>query len=134
MSKNSILVFNCGSSSIKFTILCPKSGEIEVFGIVEAISTGSPYITIKHNNCKLLDKQSLLEDSYECAMETIISELNNISGCLDSLNAVGHRVVHGAEDFINSVNITSEVINKIKLCIELAPLHNPANLKGIEIT
>lgn len=128
-----ILVFNCGSSSIKFTVISPDNGAQEVTGMVESLTTGSPCISLKYKENKLLDKQKLSEDSYDNAIKTIINELNKITGCITGIVAIGHRVVHGGEYFSDSVAITEEVKAKIKACIELAPLHNPANLKGIEI-
>lgn len=134
--KNNILVFNCGSSSIKFTIVTlnqDNTDSSDINGIVEGITTGSPYITIKYKNNKILDKQTLAEDNYEYCLKRIIFELSKIDHCTESLTAVGHRVVHGGEYFNSSVIIDKEVISIIESCSELAPLHNPANLMGIKI-
>lgn len=133
MSKNNILVFNCGSSSIKFMVLSPVTGEKEVYGIVEALSTGSPFISLTHKKNKLLDKEPLSTDDYEYSMHEIIGRLRQIPGCLDNIKAVGHRVVHGAENFNDSILINKKVLEAIEECIELAPLHNPANLQGIKV-
>lgn len=133
MSKNNILVFNCGSSSIKFMVISPTNGRQEVSGIVEALSTGKPSISLTHNGNKILSKQVLLTDDYESAMHEIIGRLRQIDGCIDSIKAVGHRVVHGGESFKDSIIINNGVISKIEECIVLAPLHNPANLQGIKI-
>lgn len=128
-----ILVFNCGSSSIKFTLVNPKLGESVVSGIIEALNTGKAYMSLKYQGAKLLDNKILLNDDYESAMSEIISQLKQIDGCIDSITGVGHRVVHGGEQFSKSEVITPRVIANIEACQELAPLHNPANLMGIKI-
>lgn len=129
-----IIVINSGSSSIKFQLFDMPSEKIISKGIVEKIglrgsaikiqSTGKPETKLEG---EILDHQQgiefllgvLLDKKYGC-----ISSLNEI-------NAVGHRVVHGAEDFSGSVLITKEVIDAMERTSELAPLHNPPNLKGI---
>lgn len=131
-NKNNILVFNCGSSSVKFTVINPDNGDVALSGIVEALNTGSPYITIKNQDKKILDKHSLDTDDYEYAIEFIIAQINNNPECADSIKAIGHRVVHGGEYFKHSVVIDQGVVAKIELCNDLAPLHNPANLEGIK--
>ncbi len=133
MSKNNVLVFNCGSSSIKFTVLSSKTGDSEVYGVVEALNTGSPFISLTHKKTKLLNKEMLSVDDYEYSMREIIGRLHQIPGCVESIKAIGHRVVHGGESFNNAIIINNKVLETIKECIELAPLHNPANLQGIKV-
>ncbi len=137
-----ILVLNCGSSSLKFQIIETDLDIIEknadqqkAKGLVERIgsqslinfqATGRP--TLKHATA-LRDHRAALD----YVIRWIISSESQVPGIhsLADIHAVGHRVVHGAEKFTKSVIIDETVIRGIEDCIELAPLHNPANLKGI---
>jgi len=137
-----ILVLNCGSSSLKFQIIKTDHEMIEkdadkqlAKGLIERIgsqalvtlqATGRP--VVKHA-APLRDHRSALDH----VIKWIISKDSQIPKIqsLADIHAVGHRVVHGAEHFTKSTIITDEVIRGIEDCIDLAPLHNPANLKGI---
>lgn len=137
-SKN-ILVFNCGSSSVKFSVLNLQDESIIANGIIEALTTKQPIATIKYLDLnankiiKLADKQKLSQNSYSFAIEFILDKLLELN-ILSNIKAVGHRVVHGGDYFSDSVKINNDVLSKIKKCIDLAPLHNPANIQGIEIS
>ena len=137
-----ILVLNCGSSSLKFQVIDTDLEKIEknldeqkARGLVERIGSES-IITLVASGKKPL-KQTLPLRDHRAALDHVIRWLiapeTGIPGIksLADINAIGHRVVHGAEKFKKSVLIDDEVIKGIEDCIELAPLHNPANLKGI---
>ena len=129
-----ILVLNCGSSSIKYKLLDMINKEELSSGAVEKIGMKGSFLKhVRRDGQKVLLKGEILE--YRIGIEYILGVLTSQKhGCIESLeeiNAVGHRVVHGGEKFNSSVLITEEVIQKITECIEIAPLHNPPNLAGI---
>lgn len=129
-----ILVLNCGSSSIKYKLFDMESKEVIAQGVVEKIGLKGSFLkTPLPNGDKLILEGEILE--HQAGIEYILGVLTNEKyGCLKSLSeidAVGHRVVHGGEQFNKSVYITDEVVKKMEECIELAPLHNPPNLAGI---
>ncbi|NDV66269.1 acetate kinase [Bacteroides sp. 224] len=129
-----ILVLNCGSSSIKYKLFDMDSKEVMAQGGVERIGLPGAFLKFTQSNG---EKQVLMRDmpehtvGIEFILETLTSEKYGCISTLDEITAVGHRVVHGAEKFSTSVLITDEVINQMVECSDLAPLHNPANLKGI---
>ncbi|MBQ2441037.1 MAG: acetate kinase, partial [Paludibacteraceae bacterium] len=130
-----ILVLNCGSSSIKYKLFDMDKKSVLAQGGIEKIGLPDSFLLIKlPNGDKVKREQSIPE--HTVGIEMILSALvDKEVGCISDLkeiNAVGHRVVHGGEKFNKSVLITPEVIDKVKECIDLAPLHNPANLKGID--
>ncbi|NDV77552.1 acetate kinase [Dysgonomonas sp. 511] len=129
-----ILVLNCGSSSIKYKFFDMKSNEVLAQGGIEKIGLKGSFLKAPlPNGDKLILEGEILE--HQAGIEYILGVLTNDKyGCIKSLSeidAVGHRVVHGGEEFNSSVYITDEVIKKMEECIELAPLHNPPNLAGI---
>jgi len=129
-----ILVLNCGSSSIKYKLLDMETHSVLAQGGVEKIGlTGSFLKMTLPNGNKVILEGEILE--HQAGIEYILGVITSKKyGCIESLDeidAVGHRVVHGGEKFNSSVLITDEVIQKIIECIDLAPLHNPPNLKGI---
>ena len=129
-----ILVLNCGSSSIKYKLFNMDTHDVLAQGGVEKIGlTGSFLKFTLPDGQKVMLEGEVLE--HRAGIEYILGVLiSNKYGCiksLDEIGAVGHRVVHGGEQFNESVLIDDEVINMIEECIDLAPLHNPPNLKGI---
>lgn len=129
-----ILALNCGSSSIKYKLFEMESKEIIAQGGIEKIGMKGSFLKITlPDGQKVMLEGEILE--HRAGIEYILGVLlSEKYGCIKSLNeidAVGHRVVHGGERFNESVLITDEVIQKLNECIELAPLHNPPNLKGI---
>lgn len=130
-----ILVLNCGSSSVKYQVFNMENENVLAKGLAERIGLeGSRVIHQQLNN----DKRTIDVElpNHEKAIEVILSLLvNNNHGVLKSLSelhAVGHRVVHGGEKFVESAYIDEESYNAIKECEKLAPLHNPYNLQGID--
>ena len=129
-----ILVINCGSSSIKYQFYSLADNRILAKGIVEKIGMKGSFLKHeKESGQKVMLKGEILD--HIIGIEYILGVLSSAKhGCitsLDEINAVGHRVVHGGEKFSESVLITDEVIQVLEKFIELAPLHNPPNLKGI---
>ena len=129
-----ILVLNCGSSSIKYQLFDIDKKLVMAKGIVEKIGLNESILKNKRNDG---DKILLTEEipnhtiGIEKILNLLIDENHGSLKSFDEINAVGHRVVHGAEEFNSSVLITDEVVKKMEECIDLAPLHNPPNLKGI---
>lgn len=129
-----ILVINCGSSSIKYQFYSLSESRILAKGIVEKIGMKGSFLKHeKESGQKVLFEGEILD--HKIGIEYILGVLSSAKhGCIQSLNeinAVGHRVVHGGEEFSESVFITDEVMVALEKFNELAPLHNPPNLKGI---
>jgi len=129
-----ILVLNCGSSSVKYRLLDLENNKVLGSGGVEKIGMKGSFLKhIRQDHQTVILEGEVLE--HQTAIEYILGVLTSAKhGCIKSLeeiDAVGHRVVHGAEKFNSSVLITDEVIKKIEECIDIAPLHNPPNLAGI---
>ncbi len=129
-----ILVLNCGSSSIKYQLFDMTSSEVLAKGIVEKVALKGSFLKHERSDGEKVILEGEILD-HQTGIEYVLGVLTSEKyGSLKSLNeidAVGHRVVHGAEKFNSSVLITNEVIEKMEECIDLAPLHNPPNLKGI---
>ena len=129
-----VLVLNCGSSSIKYKLFEMKSKEPIAQGVVEKIGMKGSFLKFTlPDGRKVMLEGEILEHraGIEYVLGVLLSEKYGCIKSLDEIEAVGHRVVHGGETFNESVLITDEVIAKLNECIELAPLHNPPNLKGI---
>jgi acetate kinase len=129
-----ILVLNCGSSSIKYKLFDMKSQKVMAQGGIEKIGLKGSFLKIPlDNGDKVIFEGEILE--HKTGIEYILGVLiSEKYGCLKSLkeiDAVGHRVVHGGEKFNSSVLITDDVMDKVVECIDLAPLHNPPNIAGI---
>ncbi len=127
-----ILAVNAGSSSLKFQLFEMPSEEVVTSGIVERIGYDNAIITFKVNGEKIKEDKQIL--NHKTAVELVIHGLisNKIIESLDEIKGVGHRVVQGGEYFKNSAVIDEDVIAHIRGLIDLAPLHNPANITGIE--
>ncbi|GAB6010736.1 acetate kinase [Viscerimonas tarda] len=130
-----ILVLNCGSSSIKYQLFDMDTKAILAKGLVEKIGLKGSVLRVSlPNGDKLALEGEILE--HKAGIEYILGVLTSEKyGCIKSLSeidAVGHRVVHGGEKFSKSELITDDVLIKVVECIDLAPLHNPPNLAGID--
>lgn len=130
-----VLVLNCGSSSIKYKLFDMISGEVMAQGGIEKIGLPGAFLKLTDKDGKKVVLEKEIPGHKE-GIEFILSILTDKTyGCIKEYNeidAVGHRVVHGGEKFASSVKIDQDVINKVVECSDLAPLHNPANLKGID--
>lgn len=129
MSK--MIAINAGSSSLKFQLFEMPSEMVITKGLVERIGLNDSIFTITVNGEKVTNTLDI--PNHEVAVQMLLDKLirHQIIGSLDEIEGVGHRVVHGGEEFNDSVVITDEVIRKLDELSELAPLHNPANLTGI---
>ena len=130
-----ILVLNCGSSSIKYQLFSMTENRVMAKGVVEKIGlTGSFMKHTKESGNKVKFVGEILD--HKTGIEYVLGVLTSSKhGCIKELNeieACGHRVAHGGEKFSGSAFIDDDVHNEIQKLIELAPLHNPANLKGID--
>lgn len=130
-----ILVLNCGSSSVKYKLIDSSSKEVLAEGGVEKIGLPDSFLKFKkpdgEKETVYIDMPTAKE-AVKNILELLTDPKNGVVKSLDEIEAVGHRVVHGMEEFNKSVLITPEVINKVKEAYSVAPLHNPANVTGIE--
>lgn len=131
-----ILVLNSGSSSVKYKLIDSVSGETLAEGGAEKLGLDDAFLKYKrHDGSKAIVELGAGAGHVE-AIKAILNILTDpVEGCIksyDEIEAVGHRVVHGGEKFNKSVLITPEVREKIRECYPIAPLHNPANMTGIE--
>ncbi|MCK6601286.1 MAG: acetate kinase [Bacteroidetes bacterium] len=130
-----ILTLNCGSSSIKYQVIEQETEETRAKGTVERIGMSGAILTHQRDHDQPIKVTGEILDhgqALEYILGVLLSKNHGIMQNLNEIAAIGHRVVHGGETFNHSVLITPKVYNEIRDCIELAPLHNPANLKGID--
>src|SRR5690554_6395720 len=129
-----VLVLNCDSSSIKYKLFEMESKKVIAQGGIEKIGMKGSFLklTLPDGNKVMLEGEILEHRAgIEYILGVLLSEKYGCIRSLDEIEAVGHRVVHGGERFNKSVLINEKVIQRLNECIELAPLHNPPNLKGI---
>ena len=129
-----ILVINCGSSSLKFQLINAESEEVLAKGLCERIGidgrlTYQPAGGEKEISEKAMPTQT---EAIQFVIDALTNEKTGVVKSLSEIGAVGHRIVHGGEKFASSVVITEEVKKAVEECNDLAPLHNPANLIGVE--
>lgn len=130
-----ILVLNCGSSSIKYQLINIETHRLFAKGIVEKVGMKGSFLRHEKENGEKVKLEGEVIDhltGIEYVLGVLISKKHGCLGSLSEINAVGHRMVHGGERFQGSSLITEETIKDFKACIPLAPLHNPANLKGVQ--
>ncbi len=130
-----ILVLNCGSSSVKYKLIESDSKEVLAEGGVEKIGLPDSFLKFKRPD----GSKGIIEVSMPTHKEAVKNVLDILTDAKEGvikdyseIKAIGHRVVHGMDKFSKSVLITPEVIEKVKECYSVAPLHNPANITGIE--
>ncbi len=129
-----VMVLNCGSSSIKYQLFNMESKEVLAKGIVEKIGLKGSFMKLeKQSGEKFRFEGEILDHQIgiEYILGVLTSKKHGCLGSLDEIDAVGHRVVQGGEKFQDSVFINESVFEEIEKYCDLAPLHNPANLKGI---
>ncbi|MDE6669230.1 MAG: acetate kinase [Muribaculaceae bacterium] len=130
-----ILVLNCGSSSVKYKLIDSTDKKVLAEGGVEKIGLPDSFLKFKRPDGS---KETIVVDmpTHKEAVKNVLDILTDpkegVIKSYDEIGAVGHRVVHGMDKFSKSVLITPEVIEKVKECYDVAPLHNPANITGIE--
>ncbi|MGY4677027.1 acetate kinase [Pasteurella sp. P03HT] len=132
MSQKLVLILNCGSSSLKFSILDPQTGDEKLSGLAEAFHLDDARIKWKlHGEKGNADLGAGAAHSE--ALNFIVNHIFPLDPSLkEDIVAIGHRIVHGGEKFTSSVVITDEVVKGIQDAVQFAPLHNPAHLIGIE--
>ena len=129
-----ILVINCGSSSLKFQLIDSETEKCIAKGLCERIGIEGSQITYTPDGGEKEQTVTPMPDHTEAirlVLEALTNEKTGVVKSLDEIGAVGHRIVHGGEKFAASTIITDEVMKAIEECNDLAPLHNPANLIGI---
>ena len=130
-----VLVINCGSSSLKFQLIDSDTEQCLAKGLCERIGIDGSMITYAPENGEKERKVTPMPDHTEAirlVLEALTNPKTGVVASLDEIGAVGHRVVHGGEKFAQSVVLDKEVLAAVEECNDLAPLHNPANLIGIE--
>ena len=128
-----VLFVNCGSSSLKYQLINMDNEEVMAKGLVEKIGLPDSQLTHKWNGQKKEIKQSIPD--HQVAVKLVLDILTDaecgVIKSMDAIDAVGHRVVHGGEEFAASTLITDEVMKALEKCSAMAPLHNPPNIIGI---
>lgn len=130
-----ILVINCGSSSLKFQLIRTEDEAVLAKGLCERIGIdGSRLVYQPQNGEKEITEAAMPthKQAVKMVLDSLVNEKSGVIKSLNEVNAVGHRVVHGGEKFTSSALLDDNVINAIEECNDLAPLHNPANLIGID--
>ena len=127
-----ILAVNAGSSSLKFTLIELPEKNVVASGLFEKIGINGSCYTIKYNGEKVKKEVNLVDHSV--AVKILMEELIDmgIISSLDEIEGVGHRMVHGGQEFTESVILTEDVLSRVAKYNELAPLHNPANIMGVK--
>lgn len=131
-----VLVVNCGSSSLKYQLIDMDNEYALAKGIVERIGIEGSILTQKVEGREKYIIKTPMEThktAIKLVLEALVDETNGVIKSMDEIGAVGHRVVHGGEFYSESVIIDEKVMENIRACVKLAPLHNPANLIGIEV-
>lgn len=134
MEHTKILVINCGSSSLKFQLIDAVSEEMIAKGLCERIGIEGSQMTYSPTGGEKVNVVTPMKDhtkAISLVIDALTDEKTGVVKSLEEIGAVGHRIVHGGESFASSTLITDEVIKAIEACNDLAPLHNPANLIGI---
>lgn len=130
-----ILVINCGSSSLKYQLIDMNTGEVLAKGLAERIGINDSLLThqvINKDKVKIKKDMNDHKDAIKLVLDALTDNEIGIIHNMSEIDAVGHRIVHGGEMFTDSVLINDDVIKSLEDCIELAPLHNPANIEGIK--
>ena len=130
-----ILVINCGSSSLKFQLIDSETEKQIAKGLCERIGIEGSQIVYQPSGGEKEETVTPMPDhtkAIELVLNALMNEKTGVVKSLDEIGAVGHRIVHGGEKFAASTVITGEVVDAIRSCNDLAPLHNPANLIGID--
>ena len=129
-----VLVINCGSSSLKYQLINMENEEAIAQGLVERIGIEGSILTQKvPGRDKYIVEVPMKshKDAIKHVIDSLTDKTHGVISNMSEINAVGHRVVHGGEKYAESVIINDEVMSKLEECVKLAPLHNPANIIGI---
>ncbi len=128
-----VLVINCGSSSLKYQVIDSESEKVLAKGLCERIGIDGRLVYQPAGSDKLKTEVAMPthKEAVKLVLDALVNPENGVLKSLDEIGAVGHRIVHGGEKFTESAVITDEMLKKVEECNELAPLHNPANIIGI---
>jgi len=128
-----VLVINCGSSSLKYQLINSDTEEVLAKGLCERIGIDGRLVYQKAGCDKEITEAPMPthKEAIQMVLDALINEKTGAIASLAEVNAVGHRIVHGGEKFASSAVITDEMLEAVAECNDLAPLHNPANLIGI---
>ena len=128
-----VLVVNCGSSSLKYQLINMDDQSVMASGVAERIGIDNGILTHKVNGEKIVINQDMSthKDAVDMVLNFLVDPKYAVLKSMDEINAVGHRVLHGGSKYSESVLINQDVLDAIEECIPLGPLHNPANLIGI---
>lgn len=129
-----VLVFNCGSSSIKYQLIEMNNEQPSAVGLLERVGAQDSLLTHRVNGEKIKISCSIPshKEGISLILDTLITGDKKVIDSVDAIDAIGHRVVHAGEEFSGSVLLTDDVMAALNKCIPLAPLHNPANIMGVE--
>lgn len=128
-----VLVINCGSSSLKYQVIDSESEKVLAKGLCERIGIDGRLVYQPAGSDKIKTEVAMPthKEAVKLVLDALVNQENGVLKSLDEIGAVGHRIVHGGEKFTESAVITDEMLKKVEECNELAPLHNPANIIGI---
>ena len=128
-----VLVINCGSSSLKYQLINSDTEDVLAKGLCERIGIDGRLVYQKAGCDKEITEAAMPthKEAIQMVLDALVNDKTGAVKSLSEVNAVGHRIVHGGEKFASSVVITDEVLEAVAQCNDLAPLHNPANLIGI---
>ena len=128
-----VLVINCGSSSLKYQLINSDTEEVLAKGLCERIGIDGRLTYQKAGLDKEITEAPMPthKEAIQLVLDALVNEKTGAIKSLDEVGAVGHRIVHGGEKFASSAVITDEMLKAVEECNDLAPLHNPANLIGI---
>ena len=128
-----VLVINCGSSSLKYQLINSDTEDVLAKGLCERIGIDGRLVYQKAGCDKEITEAAMPthKEAIQMVLDALVNDKTGAIKSLDEVNAIGHRIVHGGEKFASSVVITDEVLEAVAQCNDLAPLHNPANLIGI---
>ncbi|SDC51562.1 MULTISPECIES: acetate/propionate family kinase [unclassified Candidatus Frackibacter] len=132
-----VLVLNCGSSSLKYQLINMEDESVLAKGLVERIGIDGAFLEHEPTSGEEVKIENKIADhsvAIKMVIDALLDDKHGVIESMDEINAVGHRVVHGGEKFADSVLIDDEVYNAIDAVKDLAPLHNPPNLLGIEVS
>lgn len=131
-----VFVLNCGSSSLKYQLINMENEKVAAQGLVEKIGEETSFLKHNSNGDEVVIEENIKDhnQAIELVLEVLQSREHGVIENMDEINVVGHRVVHAGEKFSGSVLITKAVIDALRENIKLAPLHNPANIIGIEVS
>ncbi len=128
-----VLVINAGSSSLKYQLMNPETGDVSAKGLCERIYIdGRLTHKVGDNKVEKDIPMPTHSEAIQAVLQILVDPVDGVIKSVDEIDAVGHRVLHGGMEFSDSCIVNDEVIKAIKKCIPLGPLHNPANLMGIE--